>query len=151
MQMSLLITSIFCFLLIFINSTIFCSIDADFTDADFRSQKKKKPCSSILGVFFFFLGLLKPCRISRFWYKSKKKKKKKTRQICFGNFSVFRRVIFATKKKKKIFKKKSQPTDPTRKVCPPVKRFLFILALWAVSETVTNIHMQYMFPFFSTN
>ena len=48
----------------------------------------------------------------------------------FGETLVFffRGVIFATKKKK-IFKKKSWPTDPTWKVRPPVKQgFFFVVA-----------------------
>ena len=95
------------------------------------------------GRFFIFI-LLKLCKISHFWSNSKKiwlkifEKNLKyfpyffflKKVTFFWDFCVFRGLIFATRKKEKKLKKEmSRPTDPTRKVRPPVKQGFFFLGL----------------------
>ena len=87
-----------------------------------------------------YYSLLKSCKMSRFWPKSTKIWLKflernwkyfskiflqKTSDF-FGDFCVFR-GHFYHQKENKIFKKKlSRSTDPTWKVCPPVKQGFFL-------------------------
>ena len=131
-----------------------------------RPQKKKTilrawltqfPIFPLWGrvfFFFFFFNLLKSCKYSHFEPKSRKIwlkffwksgllriffKKFSPKSITFFEIYVdFKGVSFATKKKKNV-KKMSRPTNPTWKVCPPIKQLVSFFHGLLYNATTGNV------------